>query len=58
MLKLFGLRLTPYFLFILGLECLSLLLCVHLGILLNEGVPDFMSYVPIHNLTYLGLLLL
>ncbi len=58
MLKLFGLRITPFFLFILGLECLSLLLSVYLGILLHGSVSGFLPYPSIHDLAYLGLLLL
>lgn len=36
MVKLFGLRITPFFLFILGLECLALLVSIYMGILLYQ----------------------
>ena len=36
MVKLFGFRITPFFLFILGLECLALLVSVYIGILLYQ----------------------
>lgn len=36
MVKLFGLRITPFFLFILGLECLALLVSIYIGILLYQ----------------------
>ncbi|MCG8377873.1 MAG: hypothetical protein MI865_00190 [Proteobacteria bacterium] len=37
MIKIFGFRFTPFFLFILSLECLALLVSIYLGILLYKG---------------------
>ena len=43
MVKIFGLRITPFFLFILGLEFLALLLSIYLGLLLYQNTLDFVS---------------
>jgi hypothetical protein len=36
MVKLFGFRITPFFLFILGLQCLALLVSIYIGVLLYQ----------------------
>ncbi len=45
MVKLFGFRITPFFLFILGLECLALLISIYIGILLYQDTTT--TLVPI-----------
>lgn len=58
MIKLFGFRITPFFLFILSMECLSLLVCVFLGVLLYRGTPTFVSPETIDSIIYSGIVLL
>jgi hypothetical protein len=58
MLKLFGFRITPFFLFILSMECLFLLVCVYLGALLYKGTPIYVSHESIDSTIYSGLFLL
>ncbi len=58
MLKLFGFRITPFFLFILSMESLALLICVYLGILLYKGMPTYVSPESIDNIIYSGIVLL
>lgn len=58
MIKLFGFRITPFFLFILSMECLSLLVCVYLGVLLYRGTPTFVSSDTIDSIIYSGIVLL
>jgi len=58
MIKLFGFRITPFFLFILSMECLSLLVCVYLGALLYRGTPTFVSSDSIDSIIYSGAVLL
>lgn len=57
MVKLLGFRITPFFLFILGLECLALLLSVYLGVLLYEGVPVSVSFDSIDHTIYTSVFL-
>lgn len=58
MLKLFGFRITPFFLFILSIECLSLLFCAYLGILLYQGPSAKISSESIDSIIYSGTFLL
>ena len=58
MLKLFGFRITPFFLFILSMECLSLLICIYLGALLYKGTGAYVAYDSIDSIIYSGMLLL
>lgn len=58
MIKLFGFRITPFFLFIMSMECLSLLVCFYLGILLYRGTPTFVSPETIDSILYSGIVLL
>jgi hypothetical protein len=57
MVKLFGFRITPFFLFILGLECLTLLVSIYLGALLYEDTTTIIALESIDHSIYLGLLL-
>ena len=57
MVKLFGFRITPFFLFILGLECLALLVSVYLGTLLYKDRTAPISLEIIDNSIYSGLFL-
>jgi hypothetical protein len=59
MVKLFGLRITPFFLFILGLEFLAMLVSVYIGILLYQGTtisPVSVEFID-HSM-YSGLFLI
>ena len=58
MFKLFGFRITPFFFFILSMECLALLISVYLGILLYKGTPPHVSLEAIDNTIYMGVLLI
>jgi hypothetical protein len=58
MVKLFGFRITPFFFFILGLECLALLISVYLGVLLYKGTPAYVSLEAIDHTIYTGLFLI
>lgn len=58
MVKLFGLRITPFFLFILGMECLALLLSIYLGILLYRGTPEIVTTESYDQLVDAGVFLL
>jgi len=58
MLKLFGFRITPFFLFVLSMECLSLLICIYLGTLLYKGTASYVAYDSIDSIIYSGILLL
>jgi hypothetical protein len=59
MVKIFGLRITPFFLFILGLECLALLVSVYLGIMLYQDstiIP--LSFELVDRSVYSGVFLI
>ena len=58
MLKLFGFRITPFFFFILSMECLALLVCVYLGMLLYKGTPTYVAPESIDSIIYSGMVLL
>ena len=58
MVKLFGFRITPFFLFILGLECLALLVSIYLGLLLYKGTTTIIPLESIDHSIYSGLLLI
>ena len=58
MVKLFRFRISPFFLFIIGLECLALLLSVYLGILLYKGTPTSVPLESIDRTIYTGLFLI
>tara|TARA_R110002072_G_scaffold3149_6_gene23498 strand:- start:29455 stop:29892 length:438 start_codon:yes stop_codon:yes gene_type:complete len=58
MLKLFGFRITPFFLFILSMECLALLACIYLGVLLYSGTPTYIPSESIDGIIYSGVVLL
>ncbi len=60
MVKLFGFRITPFFLFILGLELLALLVSLYMGILLykKSTVTTFVSIELIDHTLYSGLFLI
>ena len=59
MIKIFGLRITPFFLLILGLQSLALLLCLYIGIMLyqNANSISINSEIFQHS-AYSGLLLI
>ena len=57
MIKLFGIRISPFFLIILGLECLTLLLSVYIGILLYHNNPEFVSTETVDRTVPMGLFL-
>lgn len=42
----------------MGMECLSLLVCVYLGILLYRGAPTFVSPETLDSILYSGIVLL
>lgn len=58
MVKLFGLRITPFFLFILGLECLALLVSIYMGILLYQESTMSVSLEMIDRSIYSGMFLI
>jgi hypothetical protein len=58
MVKLFGFRITPFFLFILSLECLALLVSIYLGILLYKDTTSYVSPELVDHSIYSGLLLI
>ena len=57
MFKLFGFRITPLFLFILGLECLALLISLYLGILLYNGASINISNDTFNHVSHTGVVL-
>jgi len=57
MFKLFGFRITPFFFFILSVECLSLLVCIYLGIILHNGTATYVSSGSTNILIYFGIFL-
>ncbi len=40
MVKLFGFRITPFFLFIIGLECLAILISIYIGLILYQDTAS------------------
>lgn len=59
MFKVFGLRITPFFLFILGLQSLALLLSLYIGLLLyQDSISIEASAEVIEHLLYTGLFLI
>jgi len=58
MVKLFGFRITPFFLFILGLEFLALLVSAYMGVLLYRVEVTAVSVELIDRSLYSGLLLI
>ncbi|GEM_PF-1562011 len=58
MVKLFGFRITPFFLFILGLECLALVVSIYLGVLLYKDTTTIIPLESIDHSIYSGLLLI
>lgn len=58
MVKLFGFRITPFFLFILGLECLALLLSLYLGIMLYRETHSIVIAEPLDQQINSGVFLL
>jgi hypothetical protein len=56
MVKIFGLRITPFFLFILGLQSLALLISLYIGILLYQDTATLSaSYELMDRSIYSGL---
>ena len=58
MVKLFGFRITPFFLFILGMECLALLVCFYMGTLLYKDAGSGISIELMDTSVYSGLFLI
>ncbi|MEM6998875.1 MAG: hypothetical protein AAF419_03435 [Pseudomonadota bacterium] len=59
MVKLFGFRITPFFLFIIGLEFLALIVSVYMGILLyNDSITISLSDNFIDRSFYTGVFLI
>jgi lysylphosphatidylglycerol synthetase-like protein (DUF2156 family) len=58
MVKLLGFRITPFFLFILGLECLALLVSIYMGTLLYQGQTISVSLELIDRSFYSGIFLI
>jgi hypothetical protein len=58
MVKLLGFRITPFFLFILGLECLALLVSFYLGTLLYRDTTTSVSIEFVDSSIYSGLFLI
>ena len=58
MLKLFGLRITPFFFFILAMECTALLTSLYLGVLLFKGTTGYVSYASMDSILYSATFLL
>ena len=56
MVKIFGFRITPFFLFILGMECLALLLSVYLGLSLYQGSPEVINHQMFDQSMHSGLM--
>jgi hypothetical protein len=59
MVKILGFRITPFFMFILGMECLALLISVYVGLLLffNDS-PILISFQLMDHSFYMTLLLM
>jgi len=57
MMTLFGLRITPFFLFILSLECLAFLVSLYLATLLYQPSTVFVAIETIDHSIYLTLFL-
>ena len=53
-MKLFGFRITPFFLLILGLECLALLLSVCTGIFLYYNATQFVTTEMVEQTMHMG----
>ncbi len=58
MVKLFGFRISPFFLFILGLECLALLVSIYIGTLLYQGKTVSVSFEMMDRSFYSGVFLI
>lgn len=58
MLKLFGFRITPFFLFILAMECMALVTSLYLGILLYKSESSPVAYESYNSIFYTALFLL
>jgi hypothetical protein len=57
MVKILGFRITPFFLFIIGLECLALLVSVYLGLMLYQDEPVTVTLELMDRSIYSGLFL-
>lgn len=59
MVKIFGFRITPFFLFIIGLEFLALIVSIYMGILLyRDSITITLSHDLIDRSFYSGLFLI